>query len=89
MAEDKFAGAVSDWVKTSRSSTGLTQMKFAKRVGVDQSNLGQWESGGREPSLRSLIKISIGADRSLAPLLKVLVEVVKEIKKEEKDGIGT
>jgi len=34
-----------------RIEKGLTPTQFAERCGIDSSNLGKYESGGREPGL--------------------------------------
>lgn len=36
-------------IKALRERMGLNQTDFAKEVGVDQSTLSLWESGGRSP----------------------------------------
>ena len=45
------AGAL---LRQARQAAGLTQREVAARAGVQQSVVSAYESGGREPSLRTL-----------------------------------
>lgn len=46
-------------VKRIRQSLGLSQSKFAKRYGVNLSNLKNWEQGRREPDSVSLLYLRV------------------------------
>jgi transcriptional regulator with XRE-family HTH domain len=43
-------------IRMARKRAGLTQRELATRLGRPQSNVAAWESGGREPSLESLLQ---------------------------------
>ena len=47
-----------DWIRNARKSKNLTQTELAKRLGVTQSLIGQYERGIREPKMETLKKIS-------------------------------
>lgn len=52
-----------------RKSHGLNQSQFAKKVGLTQSAISQYEDGKRSPSFEALQKISAGFDAPLDVLL--------------------
>ncbi len=58
-----------DNLKAFRMQRGYTQRRFANLLGVNQSTVGNWESGAREPGLRKLQEIagllSVSADMLL------------------------
>ena len=45
-------------LKQLREERGYSQFAFAKKLGVAQSTVGNWESGIREPSFETIQKIS-------------------------------
>lgn len=46
-------------IKELRNEKGLGQVELAKEVGVSKSVISMWENGLREPSMNSLIKLSV------------------------------
>lgn len=59
----------SDRLKFARQSTGLTQKKFAQKIGMSQNGFSQFETGQREPSIPMLIRLSKILGRSADWLL--------------------
>lgn len=57
-------------LKILRKSSGLTQRKFAKKVGLTQEAISQLESGKRMPARDTLNKIAIGLNLSIDELLE-------------------
>lgn len=57
-------------LKTLRKQTGLTQAEFAKKAGLNYSNIRDYEQGVREPNFETLEKIKIALDCSYDDLLK-------------------
>jgi transcriptional regulator with XRE-family HTH domain len=49
---------IGEKIKTLRKEHNLTQVELAKKLGVDQPLLHRWENGGRNPSLKTIKKIS-------------------------------
>ncbi|WP_425491660.1 helix-turn-helix domain-containing protein [Luteimonas fraxinea] len=51
---------MSERIRSARRSTGLSQTRFAERVGVHRSAVAQWERpGGCNPSLEKLVLITV------------------------------
>jgi len=48
---------VSDYIKTGRENLGLSQEQFAKGTNFNLESVKAWESGKREPSSKSLMRI--------------------------------
>ena len=44
--------------KRLRSSSGLTQVEMAKKLGISRSTIGMYETGAREPDFETLEKIA-------------------------------
>lgn len=57
-------------IKFLRKNTGLSQEKFALRIGMDRTYLATVEAGKRNISLVNIEKIARGLDISLAELFK-------------------
>lgn len=57
-------------VKDLRQLTGLSQEKFALKVGLDRSYFASIEGGKRNVSLLNIEKIATGLDISLSELFK-------------------
>lgn len=57
-------------IKFLRKNTGLSQEKFALRIGMDRTYLATVEAGKRNISLVNIEKIAKGLDISLAELFK-------------------
>ena len=45
-------------LKSLRENAGYSQAAFARKIGVAQSTVGNWESGSREPNIETLNKLS-------------------------------
>ena len=45
-------------LKLARNARGYTQKEVAKSIGVSNSSYSQYESGGREPSIKTIEKIA-------------------------------
>jgi len=45
------------WLKAYRRAHGLTQRQMAKRLGVDQSTVEDWEKGLHEPMGRAAVRL--------------------------------
>ena len=56
-------------IKDLRNGEHLTQTELAQRVGINRSLISQYESGDREPSLLSLVKLADYANVSVDYLL--------------------
>ena len=41
-----------------RKEKGMTQTELANRVNVDQTTIGRWEDGNREPTIGNVVNIS-------------------------------
>ncbi len=58
-----------------RKETGLTQKQLAERTGISQSDISKFESGGGNPSMKTLRRLATGLGMSLKieflPLHKV------------------
>ncbi len=44
--------------KQLRIASGLTQVEFAKKIGISRSTIGMYETGAREPDFETLEKIA-------------------------------
>jgi predicted transcriptional regulator len=44
----------------SRNKKGMSQREFAKRIGITQSSLARFETGGTNPTLSFLQKVTTG-----------------------------
>ena len=61
--------AFKDSLHNLRNEYNLTQMEFAKKIGVTTGMLAKWESGESEPNLEQLAKISSAFNISLDKLI--------------------
>ena len=52
-----IGGAMKDRIKELRTSFGLTQVKFAKILGVSVASLRRWEAGDALPSPMAVARI--------------------------------
>lgn len=59
-------------IRTLRANTGLSQEKFALKIGMDRTYFASVESGKRNVSIRNLKKIADGLGVSLSVLFKDL-----------------
>lgn len=60
--EDQVAGAL---LKLARLRSGLSQTAFADLIGIAQPTLSAYESGRRQPTLPTLLKILASAGYEL------------------------
>ncbi len=56
-------------LKFLRQERGLGQVELAKKLGVSKGIISLWENGLREPSLSSLVAISLFFETSLDELV--------------------
>ena len=59
---------IGELVRHARSSAGLSQQQLADRVGVTQSEVARWESGGRAIALRMAIPLAEALGLTVAAL---------------------
>jgi DNA-binding XRE family transcriptional regulator len=52
-----------------RAATGLSQIAFAERLGINQSTVSKWETGVQEPMLDHVQRLAAVLDRDLETLL--------------------
>ena len=57
-------------IQTLRKQTGLSQEKFALKIGMDRTYLASVESGKRNISVLNIEKIAIGLDVSISELFE-------------------
>lgn len=57
---------IGDRIKNARIAANMTQAELAKRLGVAYQNIGQWESGKRNPKFDTLKKIAKALNVSVA-----------------------
>lgn len=60
---------IRELIKCLRSRDSLTQTDFAQRVGINRSLICQYESGERQPSLESIVKLAIYSGQSMDSLI--------------------
>jgi transcriptional regulator with XRE-family HTH domain len=56
-------------IKQLRDAEGMTQTQFAKKVGLTQAAISQFEEGKRIPSTQALQKIAVGLELSIDELI--------------------
>ncbi len=59
-------------IKELRKKTGLSQEKFALKIGMDRTYLASAENGKRNVSIVNLDKIARGLDMSLSEMLETV-----------------
>ena len=64
--------ALGDKIRKLRLNTGLSQEKFALKIGMDRTYFASVESGKRNVSIRNLKKIADGLGVSLSVLFEDL-----------------
>ena len=64
--------ALGDRIRKLRLNTGLSQEKFALKIGMDRTYFASVESGKRNVSIRNLKKIADGLGVSLSVLFEDL-----------------
>lgn len=73
---------ISEKLKNSRMSAGLTQEQIAEEINVSRQTISNWENGKSLPDVISLIKISDLYQVSLDDLLKGDDKMIDKIKKD-------
>lgn len=63
--------ALGDVISKSRAKIGLSQEKFAERVGIHRTYVSQLERGLKSPTLDILEKLSAGLDTRPSRLLRM------------------
>ncbi len=64
--------ALGERIRSLRANTGLSQEKFALKIGMDRTYFASVESGKRNVSIRNLKKIADGLGVSLSVLFENL-----------------
>lgn len=64
--------ALGERIRVLRANTGLSQEKFALKIGMDRTYFASVESGKRNVSIRNLKKIADGLGVSLSALFENL-----------------
>ena len=77
----------SERLRQLRTSAGLSQMEFSKRIGVSKSSVNMYERGEREPNLETLQRIAdffqvdigylLGNPEVSAPVRKITDDDIK------------
>ncbi len=78
MSENKPGEKIKEAVK----KTGLTQYEFEKKFGISENLVSRWIKGDRNPSIRSLKKIS---EATNIPLDYFLDDTEDNLKKDNKN----
>lgn len=58
MKNELAANKLGQKIKNLRRNAGLTQEKFAEKLGVSRTAVAKWENGYAEPTLQNIIGIS-------------------------------
>lgn len=58
-----------DKLKSVRIEKGLTQQQLADLIGVKRQNVGRWETGEFEPSLKNLKRIAEALEIDIKELI--------------------
>ena len=72
-------------LKQLREERGYSQFAFAKKLGVAQSTVGNWESGIREPSFETIQKISEALNTTPSHLVGWDNDLSSETKKDNSE----
>jgi transcriptional regulator with XRE-family HTH domain len=99
----KTAAPRPEEIRASRESRGLTQVEFAKRIGVHPSSIQKWESGASRPRGVTLEKLleemdaagpswdsleeRLGPSRGSSPDLAALIRLLGGVDRRNGDGI--
>lgn len=60
--------SIGENIREARLKAGLTQKQLGERIGITAQSVAQWETGRREPKLKSLEKIADALHVSLASI---------------------
>ena len=83
-----YSRNIAELVKELRYRDRLTQTQFSDRVGINRSLICQYESGEREPSFESIIKIAQYAKVSIDNLLGLQTSHKFNLTETEEELIG-
>ncbi len=83
-----YSHNISELIKELRYRDRLTQTQFSERVGINRSLICQYESGEREPSFESIIKIAQYAKVSIDYLLGLQASNKFDLTETEEELIG-
>ena len=64
---DKITDNIIEKIKLYRLTRGLSQERFAKLIGVDETTVASWERGEHEPSKKLIKKLSFSSKLPLDP----------------------
>lgn len=70
MDYDQFYKNLGRRIKELRESTGLSQEKFAEKIGISQDYLGKIEVCINKPGLRTILKIADALNITVSELTK-------------------
>ncbi|MGN6254006.1 MAG: helix-turn-helix domain-containing protein [Solirubrobacterales bacterium] len=76
--QDESLAALGRVVSAIRRERGLTQEELAERAGVGKSDVGDIESGRRNPTWGAVRKLSYGLDLSLPELIRRVEEAERQ-----------
>ncbi len=79
---------IKELIKWLRARDNLTQTEFAKKVEINRSLICQYESGERQPSLESIIKLAMYSGQSMDSIVG-LGEAKHKLNKGEEKIIRT
>jgi len=68
MDEEAFMKLLSERIRQLRIEKGLTQIDVASKMGIDDSSYRKIESGRTNPTSRTLYKLAVALDVSVAEL---------------------
>jgi transcriptional regulator with XRE-family HTH domain len=62
------------FLKTQRATHGLSQKELAKKVGVPQTSIGQWERNEVSPTMKNIKKLSIALEIAPVEIFNLLIK---------------
>lgn len=65
-----------------RNDKGYTQEQLAKKLGIRQSTLCNWETGTRIPQLESVVRLADELDLSVITLVQSMVLDIRDTNRE-------
>lgn len=74
-----------------RKEKKMTQAELANKINVDQTTIGRWEDGNREPTIGNVSNIAKVFDISIPDLLDkdlTIIDNLQEIKREQLDDLS-
>jgi len=82
--EEQVIVALGKQLRKLRQGTGLSQEKFAARVGLDRTYYAGIERGERNPSVKQLVKIAYALG---VPIAALFAEPEQDVPGEGRDGV--